>query len=200
VSPIESPQPFNAIVCGIKTIALLDPSSIHVKSNIYAGYPIRASVNDMNQHYHSPTSTFAFPDLDQVFHGNGLESEEKAVAARRKNAEAQKMYRIRKKEHEQSLEREVNRLRQMLQESRGDLERTTRDLEHTRQELEKLKLETSASTFIPIYSPSAPVPINTSSWQAQSDVFWENGGSAQSLSPPFNLQGRPLGVLQTYHS
>ena len=81
----------------------------------------------------------------------------------------------------------------MLQESRGDLERTTRDLEHTRQELEKLKLETLASTFIPIYSPSAPVPINTSSWQAQSDMFWENGGSTQSLSPPahsFNLQGQ----------
>jgi hypothetical protein len=61
----------------------------------------------MNRDYHSPTSAFGFPDLDQVFHGTGLESaEEKAVAARRKNAEAQKIYRIRKKEHEQSLERE----------------------------------------------------------------------------------------------
>jgi hypothetical protein len=141
----------------------------------------------MNQHYHSPTSTFAFPDLDQVFHGNGLESEEKAVAARRKNAEAQKMYRIRKKEHEQSLEREVNRLRQRLMERECDLERTNRDLERTnvdlertRHELEQLKLE-----IIPVYTHSAPVSINTSSWQAQGGVYqsWENG-SGQSVSPP----------------
>jgi hypothetical protein len=82
---------------------LLDPSSIHVKANIYAGYPIQPSVDEMNQHYHSPTSTFGYSDFDQVFQDS---TEEKAVAARRKNAEAQKMYRIRKKEHEQSLERE----------------------------------------------------------------------------------------------
>ena len=79
----------------------------------------------MNRDYYSPTSAFGLPDLDQadvldlfenkvtavrrdqLLHGNGLESsEEKALAARRKNAEAQKMYRIRKKEYEQSLERE----------------------------------------------------------------------------------------------
>jgi hypothetical protein len=57
----------------------------------------------MNQHHHSPASAYGLSDIDQIFQGNSL-AEEKAVAARRKNAEAQKMYRIRKKEHEQNLE------------------------------------------------------------------------------------------------
>jgi len=90
------------------------------------------------------------------------------------------MYRIRKKEHEQSLEREVNRLRQRLQEREGDLERTNRDLERTRHELEQMKLG-----IIPVYTHSAPVPINTSPWQAQGVYHaWENGG--QSVSPSFH--------------
>lgn len=61
----------------------------------------------MDQHYSSPTSAFGLPDIDQIFQGNGSDhTEEKAVAARRKNAEAQKMYRIRKKEQEQYLQME----------------------------------------------------------------------------------------------
>jgi hypothetical protein len=97
----------NAIAEGIKIHRTLELCSTHVKANIYTGYPIphKASVKEMNQHYHSPTSACGFPDIDQIFHGSGL-AEEKAVAARRKNAEAQKMYRIRKKEHEQYLEME----------------------------------------------------------------------------------------------
>jgi hypothetical protein len=73
----------------------------------------------------------------------------------------------------------------MLQESRCDLERMNQDLERTRQELEQLKL--GSPTFIP-----APVSINTSSWQRQSDMLWDDAGSVQSLSPlahNFNLQG-----------
>jgi hypothetical protein len=138
--------------------------------------------------------------MDQILQGHGLApTEEKAAAARRKNAEAQKMYRIRKKEHEQSLESEgvynfvfierflmslVNRLRQMLQESRCDLERTHQDLERTRQELERLRFETTYT----VYSPSAPVTISNP-WSAQGDMY--NNGYAHSVSPPgFPLQGQ----------
>jgi hypothetical protein len=49
---------------------------------------------------HSSTS----PNIDHICQGGPVE--DKAAAARRKNAEAKKMYRIRKKEHEQKLEME----------------------------------------------------------------------------------------------
>jgi hypothetical protein len=80
----------------------------------------------------------------------------------------------------------------MLDQRQCDLERTNRDLERTRQELEKLKLEIP-STYMPMYSHSAPVTVNTS-WQAQGDVYlaWDKGGYAQSISPPvanFHFQG-----------
>lgn len=61
----------------------------------------------MSQNSYSPEHVYSFTNYEQASKGSALDStDEKAAAARRKNADAQKLYRQRKKEQEQEREME----------------------------------------------------------------------------------------------